>query len=488
MTGFATIPLPVHPLTPYADGKTICTAAYQAWLDSPDVAPSGEFLIDGPLNCKASRMVVAAGAHWITVAPGFPPGKSLFNVFGGSDLTLQGIGFDGGGQATNAQALVTATNSDNLIFRDCAFRGHKYILAALSNCQSALFDHCSIDMASIPDAVVAVWLNQGGYACDDVTFRDCTVLNGRGYWLDAGGADRIVLLGNRYGKAKTFGLMSNAAMAANIEDTAPVPAPPTPAFPPTSPAAPSLTPPAKRFFYFTAKPGDLAETRDHVTDVWYRCWGDPSDSVAQTQAAQMPVIMDVADVLFDGTGYRGDQVAEQLLRAKLAPFVTAGLLPWVQTLYLDEPPYQAAVMAPAIALARRVVPGAQMMATYNDAGGWPKSDYHGCQLFDFVACDAYNERARIADPNGRLDQLAAQLRPDQRYFIVAGVNTEVAVLSATELGVLVTKALGDARCGGMMLYTWFDRTADGGGLGARSNGLAPTCIAAGMKFKAWNAV
>lgn len=194
--------------------------------------------------------------------------------------------------------------------------------------------------------------------------------------------------------------------------------------------------------FYGLKGPQVKETKGFVNLLFECLWDGLSGAIANMQEAQLPTVLDLNDVIFEGPvrvhpkGHKDSSVhprnllpdAEAKLRAALDTIKEAGVLHLVKWFTpTDEPNLPENNAIDAIPEACDLI--LKVAADYkelSDVGLWIVYYYDRpmdhIERFNVVSFNKYKALSGIFEPGGEYDQLVAKLRPDQRTAIFPGAT------------------------------------------------------------------
>lgn len=195
--------------------------------------------------------------------------------------------------------------------------------------------------------------------------------------------------------------------------------PPTTPLPPEPP--PAIT--ARRGYflgYFGSDDAQVGETADHVT-LLCAFWGSDDALALRISTAQLPTILDMSDLLWDGAQLKLD--AAPGIRARLTCIKALGALSYVRWIYVKDEPDLAGIsdsdMLAACSLLRSVMAffpelgGCGLHVCYSSHGATP-----GISAVDLVGVDDYGQYEGVL--GGTLQMIKAKLRVEQQVALYPG--------------------------------------------------------------------
>ena len=255
----------------------------------------------------------------------------------------------------------------------------------------------------------------------------------------------------------------------------------------TKPKPPDIPQPlvVRTDLFFGYYGGVLAETIDHVNIHFAGTWFGQATQLSEVIAAHnagIPIILDVADQMsipFDAPS------AAFRLRERLRQLSDIGALGSITALYFDEPNHNhrlTDVEVEDMAEVMRSVSGEfgvfpKIMMSYSKNGTFP-----GIAWLDWIALNSYDAGTEMIT-NGDLAVLKALKLPHQKLFLsIAGCDPWR--VNPTQF---FNMAEQDRDIVGIMVFAWSggdeSGIANGWGKGVRSNGMASTYSAVGLKIK-----
>ena len=182
-----------------------------------------------------------------------------------------------------------------------------------------------------------------------------------------------------------------------------------------------------KYGFYTSVAAQFDETKDFTNLWWSADWegeGVRLANIVRAAQAGMAVVLDVGNVIFDGTALRAN--AAERLREFLMSIKDHGALGAVEVIYirdeinLPEPHNVCSSAALAVSMCRRVaaevgIDNVKMGMIY-----YADNDFCGLELFDIVGFDDYGAKANILRPGALYGKMKKRLRPDQRTWLVPG--------------------------------------------------------------------
>ncbi len=238
--------------------------------------------------------------------------------------------------------------------------------------------------------------------------------------------------------------------------------------------------------YYGSTADQFDATKDHITLHWFFDWYPLEQLISELQAnPKVALVHDFGAQLFERRALRLD--AQALVMARLQRLHDAGVLGRMAVAVpCDEPNHLTKGLLDPEDLPRAMAILRECCGQFPELAGvmfgvvfaYNAPMLHP-ELFDIVGVDNYPARTNVLRPGGEYDQMRAQLRPDQRTWLVPGVAYGQTPIPFANF------AHSHPEVWGLVLFSYLNPPDDPQAIGmgdARNAGMAEICRALGKEL------